>query len=65
MDNATTNVSDAVVKGEVLQPNAKFTDKEIMDQLIKQAKFAEDYYRKQLSQFEENLKKNLQKYLNL
>jgi len=65
MDNATTNVSDAVVKKEVLQPNTKPTDKEIMDALVKQAKFAEDYYRKQLSQFEESLKKNLQKYLNL
>jgi hypothetical protein len=65
MDNATTNVSDAVIKGEVLEPNTKLTDKEIMDALTKQAKFAEDYYRKQLSQFEENLKKNLQKYLNL
>jgi hypothetical protein len=62
MDNATTNVSDAVVKGEVLQPNAKPTDKEIMDALIKQAKFAEDYYLKLVSQFEENLKK---KYFNL
>jgi hypothetical protein len=65
MDNTTNNVSDAVVKGEVLQPNTKPTDKEIMDQLIKQAKFAEDYYCKQVSQFEENLKKNFQKYLNL
>lgn len=65
MDNATTNISDAAIKGEVLEPNAKLTDKEIMDALMKQTKFAEDYYRKQLFQFEENLKKNLQKYLNL
>jgi hypothetical protein len=65
MNNATNNVSDAVVKEQTLEPNTKPTDKEIMDALVKQAKFAEDYYRKQVSQFEESLKKNLQKYLNL
>ena len=63
MDNTT--VSDAVVKEQVAEPTTKPTDKEIMDQLIKQAKFAEDYYRKQISQFQENLRKNLQKYFNL
>jgi hypothetical protein len=56
-----STVTDAVVK----EPSTRPTDKEVMDALIKQAKFAEDYYRKQVSQFEENLKKNLQKYLNL
>jgi hypothetical protein len=55
MDNTAT---DAVVK----EPNTKPTDKEIIDALIKQAKFAEDYYLKLVSQFEENLKK---KYFNL
>ena len=66
MDNATTTVSDSTIKKEVLEkPNAKFTDKEIIDALTKQAKFAEDYYRKQLFQFEENLKKNFQKYFRL
>lgn len=65
MDNATTNVSDAVIKGKVLEPNTKPTDKEIVETLIKQANFVEDYYRKQLFQFEENLKKNFQKYFNL
>ena len=63
MDNTT--VSDAIIKEQAVEPNTRPTDKEKMDQLIKQAKFAEDYYRKQVSQFEENLKKNLQKYLNL
>lgn len=62
MNNATNNVSDAVVKEQTLEPNTKPTDKEIMDSLIKQAKFAEDYYLKLVSQFEENLKK---KYFNL
>ena len=66
MDNATTTVSDSTIKKEVLEkPNAKFTDKEIIDALTKQAKFAEDYYRKQLFQFEENLKKSFQKYFSL
>ena len=65
MDNTTNNVSDAVVKEQTVNPTTRPTDKEIMDQLIKQAKFAEDYYRKQVSQLEENLRKNLQKYLNL
>lgn len=65
MDNTTANVSDAVVKEEVLESNARPTDKEIVDQLIKQAKFAEDHYRKLVSQFEENLKKNFQKYFSL
>ena len=65
MDNTTTNVSDIVVKEEVLESSTKFTEKEVTDALIKQARFAEDYYRKQVSQFEENLKKNLQKYFNL
>ncbi len=41
---------------------SKPTDKEIMDALIKQAKFAEDYYLKLVSEFQENLKK---KYFNL
>jgi hypothetical protein len=36
-----------------------------MDALIKQAKFAEDYYRKQLFEFEDTFKKKIQKYLNL
>jgi hypothetical protein len=63
MDNTT--VSDAVVKEQTVEASTRPTDKELMDQLIKQAKFAEDYYRKQVSQFEENLRKNLQKYLNL
>jgi hypothetical protein len=65
MDNTANNVSDAVVKEQTVEHNTKPTDKEIRDALIKQAKFAEDYYRKQVSQFEENLRKNLQKYLNL
>jgi hypothetical protein len=56
MDNTPTNSTD------VLQPNTRPSDKEIMDALIKQAKFAEDYYVKLLSQFQENLRK---KYLNL
>ena len=61
MDNTTANVSDAVVKKEVLESNTRPTDKEIVDQLIKQAKFAEDHYRKLVSQFEENLRKTLLK----
>jgi hypothetical protein len=65
MNNTEANVSDAVVKEEGLEPNTKPTDKEIIDALTKQAKFAEDYYRKQLLQFEENLKKNFQKYFSL
>lgn len=65
MDNATTTVSDTAIKKEVLEPNPKLTDKEIIDALTKQAKFAEDYYRKQLFQFEENLKKSFQKYFSL
>lgn len=65
MDNATTTVSDTAIKKEVLEPTAKLTDKEIMDALTKQVKFAEDYYRKQLFQLEEDLKKTFQKYLSL
>lgn len=61
MDNTTANVSDAVVKKEVLESNTRPTDKEILDQLIKQAKFAEDHYRKLVSQFEENLRKTFLK----
>ena len=61
MDNTTANVSDAVVKKEILESNTRPTDKEIVDQLIKQAKFAEDHYRKLVSQFEENLRKTLLK----
>jgi len=64
MNNTVNNVSttDAVIKEKVLESNTqpfKPTDKEIIDQLIKQAKFAEDHYRKLVSQFEENLKKVL------
>jgi hypothetical protein len=58
--NNTTPVS----KTETLEANSqvsKPTDKEIMDALIKQAKLAEDYYVKLLSQFQENLRK---KYFN-
>jgi hypothetical protein len=59
----STNVSDAVIKEQSVEPSStRPTDKEIMNSLIKQAKFAEDYYLKLLSQFEENLKK---KYFNL
>lgn len=65
MNNTTANVSDAVIKEQTVESTTRPTDKEIMDALVKQAKFAEDYYRKQVSQFEEILKKNLQKYLNL
>lgn len=66
MDNTTTTVSDITIKKEVLEePNAKLTDKEIIDALTKQVKFAEDYYRKQLFQFEEDLKKSFQKYFSL
>ena len=54
MENTTTSESSTIP--------SKPTDKEIMDSLIKQAKFAEDYYLKLVSQFEENLKK---KYFNL
>jgi hypothetical protein len=66
MNNTITSVPviDAVVKGEVLEPSAtpsKPTDKEIMDALIKQAKLAEDYYLKLVSEFQENLRK---KYFN-
>jgi hypothetical protein len=55
MDNTVT---DAVVK----EPSTRPTDKEVMDALIKQAKFAEDYYLKLVSEFQENLRK---KYFNL
>lgn len=61
MDNTTDNVSDAVVKKETVNPTTRPTDKEIIDQLIKQAKFAEDHYCKLVSQFEENLRKTLLK----
>ena len=54
MDDTTTSVPISTAAAE-----------EAMDALKKQASFAEDYYRKQLSHFEESLKKNLQKYLNL
>ena len=59
MNNTKTNVttSDAVIKGETLEPRTTPTDKELMDSLIKQAKFAEDYYLKMVSQFQENLRK--------
>jgi len=52
-------VSDEVIKKEDLQSNTKPTDKEIMGQLIKQAKFAEDYYSKLVAEFQENLRKVL------
>jgi hypothetical protein len=58
----STTVSDAVIKEKSVESSTKPTDKEIMDGLIKQAKFAEDYYLKLVSQFEEILKK---KYFNL
>jgi hypothetical protein len=66
MNNTITNVfvSDAVIKGEVVESTTtsiKPTEKEVMDMLIKQASFAEDYYRKLVSQFEENLRKTLLK----
>jgi hypothetical protein len=54
MDNTTTNT-------ETVESATKPTDKEIVNSLIKQAKFAEDYYLKLVSQFEENLKKTLLK----
>lgn len=63
MNNKITNVEilDAEVKEKVLEPSAavpaQFTEKELMDALIKQASFAEDYYCKLVSQFEENLRK--------
>lgn len=62
MNNIATSVpvSDAVIKGETLEANtlpSKPTEKEIMDALIKHASSAEDYYRKLVSQFEENLRK--------
>jgi len=59
--NNNLPASDEVSEKEVLQPNSKLTDKEIMDQLIKQAKFAEDYYSKLVTQFEESLRKVLPK----
>jgi hypothetical protein len=67
MNNVTTSapVSEAVIKGEILEPNSlsrELTNKEVINALIKQATYAEDYYRKLMSQFEENLRK---KYLNL
>ena len=61
MLNNKLPVSDEVIKKEDLQSNTKPTDKEIMDQLIKQVKFAEDYYSKLVTQFEENLRKVLPK----
>jgi len=54
MNNTATNESSTIP--------SKPTDKEIIDSLIKQAKFAEDYYLKLVSEFQENLKK---KYFNL
>jgi ABC-type multidrug transport system fused ATPase/permease subunit len=63
MNNALA--SDAVIKNETLKSNilpSRPTDKEIMDALMKQATYAEDYYLKLLSQFQENLRK---KYFNL
>jgi hypothetical protein len=57
--NNTTPVSETL---EANSQVSKPTDKEIMDALIQQAKLAEDYYVKLLSQFQENLRK---KYLNL
>jgi DNA-binding protein YbaB len=56
-----TNVSDVTIKEQTVESSTKPTDKEIVDQLIKQAKFAEDHYRKLVSQFEENLRKTLLK----
>ena len=64
MSNTTIDVSDAVIKKETLEPSVlpcEPTNKEIMDMLIKQANFAEDYYRKLVVQFEENLRKTLLK----
>jgi hypothetical protein len=67
MNNTITStaVSDAVIKEQNVESSTQISrpsDKEIMDALIKQAKFAEDYYVKLLSEFQENLKK---KYFNL
>ena len=47
-------VSDAVIKEKV---STTPTNKEIMDSLVQQAKFAEDYYCKLVSEFQENLRK--------
>jgi len=62
--NNNVFVSDAVIKEEIVEPSVlphEPTNKEIMDMLIKQANVAEDYYRKLVSQFEENLRKRLLK----
>ena len=62
--NNNIPVSDKVIEKESLQHNtivSRPTDKEIMEQLIRQAKFAEDYYSKLVAEFQENLKKVLPK----
>jgi deoxycytidylate deaminase len=61
MNNITSvPISDAVIKNETLESNTtplKITEKELMDALIKQASYAEDYYRKLVAQVAENLRK--------